>query len=71
MQRISRLIDEVAEKHPGKRGPKPATFGPEAHALRRAAHKALNSVSQNIEALRFNVAVAQLYELDATPCQEP
>jgi len=63
VQRISRLIDEVAEKHPGKPGPKPATFGPEAQALRRAAHKTLNSVSQNIEGLRYNVAVAQLYEL--------
>jgi leucyl-tRNA synthetase len=32
-------------------------------ALRRAAHKALDQVGRNIEALRFNVAVAQLYEL--------
>ena len=38
-------------------------FGPEALALRRAAHKTLNSVSQNIEGLRYNVAVAQIYEL--------
>ena len=37
-------------------------FGPEAQALRRVAHKTLNSVGQNIEALRFNVAVAQIYE---------
>jgi len=32
-------------------------------ALRRAAHKTLNSVGQNIEGLRYNVAVAQIYEL--------
>ena len=64
VQRISRVIDEVAAKSPVKRGAsKPASFGPEAHALRRAAHKTLNSVSQNIEGLRYNVAVAQLYEL--------
>ncbi|MET0193086.1 MAG: class I tRNA ligase family protein, partial [Hyphomicrobiaceae bacterium] len=63
VQRISRLVDEVADKYPGKLGPKPATFGPEALALRRAAHKTLNGVSQNIEGLRYNVAVAQLYEL--------
>ena len=64
VQRISRMIDEVAAKSAGKkRAPKPATFGPEAQALRRAAHKTLNSVSQNIEGLRYNVAVAQLYEL--------
>jgi leucyl-tRNA synthetase len=63
VQRISRVIDEVAEKAPGKLGPRPASFGPEALALRRTAHKTLNGVSQNIEGLRYNVAVAQLYEL--------
>ena len=42
---------------------RPPTFGAEALALRRAAHKTLNSVSQNIEGLRYNVAVAQIYEL--------
>ena len=30
--------------------------------VRRAAHKALDAVGRNIEALRFNVAVAQIYE---------
>ena len=64
VQRISRLIDEVAAKHPLKKGAsKPSSFGPEAQALRRAAHKILNGVSQNIEGLRHNVAVAQIYEL--------
>lgn len=64
VQRISRLVDEVAGK-PGlkKRAAKPATFGPEALALRRTAHKTLNTVSQNIEGLRYNVGVAQIYEL--------
>jgi leucyl-tRNA synthetase len=60
------MIDDVVAKYPGKLGPKPASFGPEALALRRAAHKALNSVSQNIEGLRYNVAVAQIYELTHT-----
>jgi leucyl-tRNA synthetase len=41
---------------------KPASFGPEALELRRAAHKALSRIGQNVEALRFNVAVAQIYE---------
>ena len=62
IQRISRLIDEVVERKCSKNGKAP-TFGPEALALRRAAHKTLNSVSQNIEGLRYNVAVAQIYEL--------
>jgi leucyl-tRNA synthetase len=64
VQRISRLVDEVAGKPGLKKGAaKPATFGPEALALRRTAHKTLNAVSQNIEGLRYNVGVAQIYEL--------
>jgi len=62
IQRISRLIDEVAERNCSRNGKAP-TFGAEALALRRAAHKTLNSVSQNIEILRYNVGVAQIYEL--------
>ena len=62
IQRISRLIDEVADKAP-KPVHRPAEIGPEALELRKAAHKALNAVSQNIEGLRYNVAVAQIYEL--------
>jgi len=62
VQRISRVIDEVVERGYGKNGRAPA-FGPEASALRRTAHKTLNSVGQNIQGLRYNVAVAQIYEL--------
>jgi leucyl-tRNA synthetase len=62
VQRISRLIDQVAERKHTRNG-KALAFGPEALALRRTAHKTLNSVSQNIEGLRYNVAVAQIYEL--------
>jgi leucyl-tRNA synthetase len=64
VQRISRLVDEVAKRRSanGASG-RPAGFGAEALELRKLAHRALNSVSQNIEALRYNVAVAQLYEL--------
>jgi leucyl-tRNA synthetase len=62
IQRISRLIDQVAERKYSGNGKAP-DFGAEAAALRRAAHKTLNSVSQNIEGLRYNVAVAQIYEL--------
>ncbi|MBS0240904.1 MAG: leucine--tRNA ligase, partial [Proteobacteria bacterium] len=63
MQRVWRLVDQTVEKAAAKGSAKPASFGPEAMALRRAAHKALDQVGRNIEALRFNVAVAQLYEL--------
>jgi leucyl-tRNA synthetase len=62
VQRISRLIDQVVERGYAKTDPAPV-FGPEASLLRRTAHKTLNNVSQNIEGLRYNVAVAQIYEL--------
>ncbi len=35
---------------------------PKRLVLRRAVHKALDAVGRNIEQLRFNVAVAQIYE---------
>ena len=62
VQRISRLIDQIAERGSVRNGEAPG-FGPEAVALRRAAHRTLNNVSQNIEGMRYNVAVAQIYEL--------
>jgi len=62
VQRIWRLVDKGAEKAAEKGAPKPAEFGADATALRRAAHKAVDQVAHSIEALRFNVAVAQIYE---------
>ena len=66
MQRVWRLIDEALPKAAPVGTPKPQSFGPDADALRRAAHKTLARVGQNIEALRFNVAVAQIYEFAST-----
>jgi leucyl-tRNA synthetase len=63
MQRVWRLVDLTLEKASEKGAAKPVSFCSEAMALRRAAHKALDQVGRNIEGLRFNVAVAQLYEL--------
>ena len=63
IQRIWRLVEDVADRAAAKGAKQPATFGPAAQELRRAAHKALDKVGGNIEGLRFNVAVAQLYEL--------
>jgi leucyl-tRNA synthetase len=56
VQRIWRIVTEVAEQAgaPGEAGPE---------ALRRAAHKALAAVQDDIEDLRFNRAVARIYEL--------
>ena len=62
IQRIWRLIDELAGRAADAGAPRPAAFGPAGMDLRRAAHKAVAKVGTNIEALRFNVAVAQIYE---------
>jgi leucyl-tRNA synthetase len=62
IQRLWRLINEIATSGAPKGTPKPKSFSADAMALRRAAHKTLNQVGQNIEGLRFNVSVAQLYE---------
>ena len=63
MQRIWRLVDIVEEKGCELGSSMPSQFGDDAMALRRAAHKTVHQVSQNIEGLRFNVSVAQIYEL--------
>ena len=63
IQRIWRLMGDIEAKAAPKAAPRPAAFGEEALELRRATHKTLDAVGRQIEALRFNVAVAQLYEL--------
>jgi leucyl-tRNA synthetase len=57
------MVHEAVAKGAPLGAPKPAEFGPEALALRRAAHKAAAAVTLAIEKLRFNSAVAQIYEL--------
>ncbi len=63
MQRVWRLMETIAERGAERGSPMPTTFGDDALALRRAAHKTVHQVGQNIEGLRFNVSVAQIYEL--------
>jgi leucyl-tRNA synthetase len=58
VQRIWRLVGEVAALADADGAPSPAD-----HPVRRAAHKTLAAVEENIEGLRFNVAVARIYEL--------
>ncbi len=60
IQRIWRLVSDIADRPAGKTSAAPSE---DAMEVRRAAHKALDAVGRNIEALRFNVAVAQIYEL--------
>jgi leucyl-tRNA synthetase len=63
MQRLWRLMDLIEAKGAKPGTSQPGEFGERAIALRRASHKTLHQVSQNIEALRYNVCVAQIYEL--------
>ncbi len=59
VQRLWRLVQEVARLEPaGGGGASKAAPG-----LRKAAHKALSGVEDDIERLRFNRCVAQVYEL--------
>ena len=62
IQRVWRIVDEIADAYPEKNGPKPQSFGPDALEVRKAAHRALDGVGRAIEALRFNVAVANIHE---------
>jgi leucyl-tRNA synthetase len=59
IQRIWRLVTDIAGRPNTTAGGTPSE---DAMEVRRAAHKALDAVGRNIEALRFNVAVAQIYE---------
>ncbi|MGH6832080.1 MAG: class I tRNA ligase family protein, partial [Methyloceanibacter sp.] len=63
LQRVWRLVREAAAKGAKLGGAKPREFGPEAEALRRAAHRSVAAVTGAIEKLRFNAAVAHIYEL--------
>jgi leucyl-tRNA synthetase len=58
MQRAWRLCCEIADL-PQESAP----FGAESTELRRAAHKALHGVTEDVERLRFNRCVAHIYEL--------
>ncbi|MCB1547424.1 MAG: class I tRNA ligase family protein, partial [Hyphomicrobiaceae bacterium] len=64
VQRVWRLVSDSAPA-PADAGREPSPGDPDeaAAALRKVAHKALADVGEHIKALRFNVAVARIYEL--------
>jgi leucyl-tRNA synthetase len=62
VQRLWRLVNESAEVAKGAPAARPANFGPDAMALRKAAHGALDKVSGGIERLHFNVCLAHIRE---------
>src|SRR5204862_36165 len=61
-QRLRRLVNESAELARLAPAARPAAFGDDALALRKAAHGALDKVSSGIERLHFNVCLAHIRE---------
>ncbi|MCP1336513.1 leucine--tRNA ligase [Futiania mangrovi] len=65
-QRIWRTLDEARDTLPPAGADIPADLPAAAVDLRRAAHKAILAVTEDIESFRFNRAVARIYELTNT-----
>ncbi|MCP4386405.1 MAG: leucine--tRNA ligase [Hyphomicrobiales bacterium] len=63
VQRVWRLVNDVAPRLPAIDAPSASGHGEATQALRKTAHKTLAAVSESIETLRFNVAVARIHEL--------
>ena len=63
VQRVWRLVNRLTGELPPAETPRPAFFEAEATALRRRTHATLAAVTDDIEKLRFNRAVAHLYDL--------
>ncbi len=62
VHRLSRLVDEGIQLMADRDSPEPKKIDDKALELRRHAHKTLQAVGTDIEGLRFNRAVAQIYE---------
>jgi leucyl-tRNA synthetase len=62
VQRLWRMINEAAERPSSVAGQDGGATGPGLD-IRRAAHRTLHAVGRDIEALRFNRAIARIYEL--------
>ncbi|MEA2831588.1 MAG: leucyl-tRNA synthetase, partial [Bradyrhizobium sp.] len=62
VQRLWRLVNESAGIATAAPSVRPATFDPDAVALRKATHGALDKVSTGIEKLHFNVCLAYIRE---------
>ena len=62
VQRLWRLVNEFADSSRAAPAARPASFGTDALALRKAAHGALDKVSTGIERLHFNVCLAYIRE---------
>ena len=63
VQRLWRLVGEIARDRRNAPAARPAHFGEPALAVRKAAHRALAKVTEDIDKLRFNRCVAHIYEM--------
>jgi len=63
VQRLWRLVNEMAEIAQAAPAARPGEFGPDALGIRKAAHGALARLSDDMEKLRFNRCIAHVYEL--------
>jgi len=66
VQRLWRLVNESADIAKAAPAARPAAFGPDALAIRKAAHGALDKVATGIEKLHFNVCLAYIREFSNT-----
>ena len=63
LQRVWRLTGDAAQKGAPAGTACPAGLDAQAETLRRATHKGIAGVTAAVDRLRFNAAVAQIYEL--------
>ncbi len=63
VNRLWRLVDEPAVPLPAAGAAMPADLPAEALALRRATHKTIMAVTEDLDQFRFNRAVARIREL--------
>jgi leucyl-tRNA synthetase len=66
VQRLWRLVNESADIAKAAPAARPAAIGPDALAIRKAAHGALDKVATGIEKLHFNVCLAYIREFSNT-----
>ena len=62
VQRLWRITGELGRVAAPAGTPAPTAIGPEALALRQSTHRTIAQVSENIERLRFNSAIARIRE---------
>jgi leucyl-tRNA synthetase len=65
-QRLWRLVGEIERVVGSSQPTKPAAFSKAAADIRRVAHASLAKIEDDVERLRFNVAIATIYEFANT-----